>query len=143
METVSNIGKAGEIKEVNPGYFRNYLKPRKLALEATPKNMKLLEQKRLQIQKMEIKELQDAKAIAEKLEELTLVAHLKAGEDDKLFGSVTSSDIADMLKEKGFDIEKKSIELSEHLNKLGLYTVHIHVHADVVAKLKILVEKEQ
>ena len=142
LETIPNVGKAGEIREVNVGYFRNYLKPRKLALEATEKNKKLLEQKKLQIQKVEIKKIQDARVLAEKVEELTVTARLKAGEEDKLFGSVTATDIAKLLAAKGFSVDKKSIEIGEHINKLGLYTVHVHLHPEIKAKLKVLVEKE-
>jgi large subunit ribosomal protein L9 len=142
LESVSNLGKAGDVADVSSGYFRNFLKPRNLAVEATDKNMKLLEKKRLQMQKVEIKKIQDAKVLTEKIEELTVTARLKAGEEDKLFGSVTSADIAELLKEKGFDVDKKSIELTEQLNKLGLYTVHVHLHPEIVAKLKVLVEKE-
>ena len=142
LESVSNLGKAGDIAEVSDGYFRNFLKPRKLALEATDKNKKLLEQRKLQLQKVEVKKIQDAKVLGERMEELTLEARLKAGEDDRLFGSVTSADIADMLQKKGFDVDKKSIELPEQLNKLGLYTISVHLHPEITAKLKILVEKE-
>ncbi len=143
LENIPKIGKAGEEHDVSPGYYRNFLKPRNLALEATKKNLKLLEQKKLQMQRAAVREMKDAKMIAERLEDLTLVARLKAGEEDKLFGSVTTGDIAEMLKEKGFDIDKKRIETSETINKLGLYTVHVHLHPDFTARVKVLVEKEQ
>ena len=142
LETHPKLGKAGDVIQVSSGYFRNYLKPRNLALEATAKNQKLLEQKKLQLKRAAVKELQDAELLKERLEELTLVAHLKAGENDRLFGSVTSADIAELLKQQNFDIDKKRIELTETLNKLGLYTIHVHLHQDISAKVKILVEKE-
>lgn len=142
LDNIPNVGKAGEEKTVKDGYYRNYLLPRKLALESTPKNRKLLEQKRLQMQRIAVKELQDARMIAERLDTITLTARLKAGEGDRLFGSVTAGDIADMLKEKGFEIDKKRIEITETLNKLGLYTVHVHLHPEIMAKVKVLVEKE-
>ena len=142
LDNIPNVGKAGDEKAVKDGYYRNFLQPRKLALEATPKNRKLLEQKRLQMQRVAVKELQDARMIAERLDTVTLTARLKAGENDRLFGSVTASDIADLLKEKGFDIDKKRIEITETLNKLGLYTVHVHMHSEIMAKIKVLIEKE-
>lgn len=142
LESVPKLGDVGSIVEVSEGYFRNYLKPKKLALEATPKNQRLLEQKRLQLQRLAIKELQSAQLLAKRLEELTLVARLKAGEDDRLFGSVTAADIAELLKAKGVEIDKKRIELNETLNKLGIYTIYVHLHPEVSAKLKVIVEKE-
>ncbi len=143
LDTHPKLGKAGDIIQVNDGYFRNFLKPRKLALEATNKNKKLLEQKKLHLKRAALKELHDAELLKERLEELTLVARLKAGENDRLFGSVTSADIAELLEKQGFEIDKKRIELSETLNKLGLYTVHVHLHQEISAKVKVLVEKEQ
>ncbi len=142
LESIPTLGDAGTMADVSQGYFRNYLKPRKLALEATDKNKRLLEQRRLHLQKVAIKELQSAKMVAERLEQVTVVARLKAGEEDRLFGSVTAADVADLLKEKGLEVDKKRIELTETLNKLGLYTVHVHLHPEVSAKIKVLVEKE-
>lgn len=143
LENIPKLGKAGTIIQVSEGYFRNYLKPKKIALEATEKNRKLLEQKRLKLQRVALKELQDAELLAQRMENMTLVARLKAGEDDRLFGSVTTADIAELLKKEGIEIDKRRIELAETLNKLGLYTVYVHLHPEVKAKLKLLIEKEE
>ncbi|MCD6384812.1 50S ribosomal protein L9 [Candidatus Sumerlaeota bacterium] len=143
LENIPKLGKAGTITQVSEGYFRNYLKPKKLALEATEKNKQLLERRRLRLQRVALKELQDAELLAQRIESMTLVARLKAGEDDRLFGSVTAGDISELLKKEGIEIDKKRIEITESLNKLGLYTVYLHLHPEVKAKLKLLIEKEQ
>ena len=141
VESVANKGKRGDIVEVTAGYFRNYLQPRGLAAEVTEANLNKLKQQRLKEEKMAIKEKEDAVVASGRLEEKTLKFSLKAGEDDKLFGSITAADIADKLKEFGIDIDKKRVHLDEAIKKLGMYTVHVKIHPEVTAKIKLLVEK--
>lgn len=139
---VPKLGLAGDEVQVAKGYFRNYLLPRKLAVEATPQNRRLFEQRKERLHRVAARELEDAKRIAEKLDALTLTTRLKAGEDDRLFGSVTTADIASKLKEAGFEVDRKRILLDEAIRTLGLYTIHIKVHPEVIAKIKLLVEKQ-
>lgn len=141
LESVANKGKRGAIVDVTAGYFRNFLHPRKLAVEVTSANLAWVKQKRKREEKVAIKEKEDSVVVAGRLEESTLKFALKAGEDDKLFGSVTAADIAEKLGEIGIHIDKKKVQLDEAIKKLGMYTVHVKVHPEVTAKVKLLVEK--
>jgi large subunit ribosomal protein L9 len=141
FESVGRVGKRGDIVEVSAGYFRNYLQPRKLAAEATAANLALLEHKRRKEEKVAIKEQEDAAVAAGRLEEVTLRFTLKVGEGDRPFGSVTAADITAKLCDLGYDVDKKRVQLEEPIRKLGLYTVHVRLHSDVTAKVKLLVEK--
>jgi large subunit ribosomal protein L9 len=141
LESVAKMGKRGDIVEVSAGYFRNYLQPRGLAAEATPDNLTSLERRRRKEEKVALKEKDDASVAAGRLEEKTLKFTLKVGEDDRAFGSVTAADIAEKLREIGYDVDKKKVQLEEPIRKLGLYTVHVRLHPDVTAKAKLLVEK--
>jgi large subunit ribosomal protein L9 len=141
LETVEKLGKRGDIVEASAGYFRNYLQPRKLAAEATEDNLALLERTRRKEHKVATKEKEDAVVASGRLEELTLRFTLKVGGDDRPFGSITAADIAARLREAGYDVDKKKVQLEEPIRKLGLYTVHVRIHPDVTAKAKLLVEK--
>lgn len=135
------LGKAGDVVEVKPGYARNYLLPRGIALAATPGNLKAYhEQTRLNAQRQE-RAKRGALALAEKLNGVSCTATVAVGEEDRVFGAVTSQTIADLLKEKGFDIDKKKILLEEPIKALGIYDVAVKLHPEVEAKVKVWVVK--
>lgn len=140
LEDVKKLGKKDELVNAKTGYARNFLIPNGLAIEATPANKKkwMEEQARL---KEEFKQNKaEAEALKAKLEELDLVVEKKSGEEGRLFGSVTAQDIADSLKEKGFEIDKKKIELSENIKTAGRYTVKVRVFPEMTADLKVEVK---
>lgn len=143
IDDVNNIGKKGEIKEVKNGLARNYLIPKKLAIRANPGNIKIWEQKLQSLKHKDLNILDDAKAIASSLENVSISIPMKAGEEDKLFGSVTSQNISDSLKEKGYDIDKKDIVLEELIKSLGQYTVPIKLHPEVNVNISVEVIKEE
>ncbi len=141
-ENVENLGRMGQMVEVKPGYARNFLLPRKLAVPATPKNLKAQEQVLKAIEKKAAKVLGDANALAARLAGVSLTFLRKAGEEGRLFGSVTNMDVADALREKGFEIDRKAIALPDHIKQVGEYTVAIRLHHDVAPAVKVVVEKE-
>ncbi len=136
-EDIPNLGKAGQIIKVKNGYARNFLLPKGLALLADEKNMKLLEYQKKKIEEEAKKKRQDAESIAQKLSEIQLNIKAKAGEDQKLFGSVTSKDIAEALEKEGIMIDKKQINILEPIKRVGEYEVDIKLPANVVAKVKV------
>lgn len=136
------LGTVGEIVEVKPGYARNYLIPKGIALKAEQKNIQILEAERRQLELKLTKDKKSAEKLAEKLNEVSCTATVTVGEEDKVFGSVTSQIITDLLKEKGFDIDRKKISLDEPIKALGIYTIPIKLHAEVEAKIKLWVVKE-
>ena len=138
-ENVPHLGKAGELVTVKPGYGRNYLLPQGLAVSATTRNVKRLEHDTRVIQTRVAKQLKSAEDIANKLNAMTLQFERLVGEDDKLFGSVTTSDIAEQLKVAGMTIDRRKITLAEPIKALGKYEVDIKVHGEVSAKLKFWV----
>jgi large subunit ribosomal protein L9 len=141
-EDVDTVGLAGEIVEVKAGYVRNYLIPKKLAVSATPANLKQYEEeKRLEKLQSE-KEMRSAENLARQLEKVSVTAAVPVGEEDKIFGSVTSQNISDLLKEQDFDIDRRKIMLDEPLRALGVYDVPIRLHTDVEVKIKVWVVKE-
>ncbi len=142
VKDVKNVGKAGEIVNVSDGYGRNYLLPRGLAIEATESNIKVLNEKKKAEEKKRQQELEEAKEMAQKLSNLSLVLKVKAGENGKLFGSVTSKDVEEALKEKGFDIDKKKISFDETVKTTGTYYVDIKLYQGVIAKVKVDVVAE-
>ncbi len=139
---VPGLGQTGDVVDVSAGYLRNFLKPRGLAVEATKKNLATVERLREQQSRAAARELRDAESIAARLAELPIRVTLKAGENDRLFGSVTAADIAEKLRRAGFDFDKRKIVLDEPIKRLGLYTVHVKIHPEVEAKVNVLVEKE-
>lgn len=136
-EDIPNLGKAGQIIKVKNGYARNFLLPKGLALLADEKNMKLLEYQKKKIEEEAKKKRQDAESIAQRLSEIQLNIKAKAGEDQKLFGSVTSKDIAEALEKEGIMIDKKQINILEPIKRVGEYEVDIKLPANVVAKVKV------
>ena len=141
-EDIPSIGKRGDIVNVSDGYGRNYLIPKKLALLATPNNVKLIENDRKSREKKLLKAKKEALNLASKIESFSLTINVKVGEGDKLFGSVTSKDIEERLKKEGINVDKKDIILDEPIKALGVYSVPIKIHPEVHAKLKVWIVKE-
>jgi large subunit ribosomal protein L9 len=142
QEDIDKLGHRGDIVTVKPGYARNFLLPRKLAIEATTGNMKALERIRGALAKKTATELEAAQKQAALLNGVSLAFKRKTGENDQMFGSVTSADIAEGLAAQGFKIEKRQVQIPDPLKALGEYGVTIKVFRDVTAEVKIHVEKE-
>ena len=139
---VDNVGKRGDIVKVADGFARNYLLPRNLALPATDANKQRISRERKIVEAKEAEERVGAEAIADRLAALDLQVSRKVGENDTLYGSVTNADIADLLKQKGFDIDRRKILLPDAIRALGESHVPVKLHRDVTAQLKITVVKE-
>ena len=138
------LGVAGEIKDVKRGYSRNFLIPRGIALAATASNIKSVEEIKRQKSRKVNKEIEHAKVVAGNLESSPLTFFVKTAEEDKIYGSITSQMIHDALLEKGFEnVEKRKIILTEPIKTLGEHFVDIKLHANVITKLKVIVEKEK
>lgn len=136
------LGKAGEIVEVKPGYANNFLVPRGIAVAASHSNLKAYEEQK-KVEAVRINQARkSAEELAKQLEKVSCTASVSVGEEDKVFGSVTSQTIADLLKEKDFDIDKRKILLDEPIKALGIYDVPIKLHPEVEAKVKVWVVKE-
>ena len=138
-EDIDNLGARGEIVRVKAGYARNYLLPRKLAVEATANNMRQIEGERAALAKREAKERSGAELQADQLGKLTLTFERKVGEAGILYGSVTSMDIAHELKEKGYEVDRRKIVLREPIKRFGHYTVPVRLHREVTVDLPISV----
>ena len=136
------LGEVGDIINVKDGYARNYLLPRGLVVKATPGNLKEIELIKLQIKKRFDKKINSQKELAKKLSKLKINIPVKVGEDNQIFGSVTSNNIAEHLAKKGFEIDKKSIILDEPLKSLGIHNVDLRLDENIDTKLKIYVIKE-
>ena len=141
-QAVDRLGQLGEIIEVKDGYARNYLIPQKIAYPATKGYLKALEEEKKQLTRRQEKELHTAEKLAAELEKVSLTIPVKVGEEDRLFGAVTSQSITDALAEKGFQIDKRKIELGDQIKTLGVYTVDVKLHSNVSAKIKVWVVKE-
>jgi large subunit ribosomal protein L9 len=138
-QDVANLGKAGELVNVKPGYGRNYLIPNGLAVSATAGNVHRLEHERKQIERRVAKEKASADAIAVRLNGMTLQFERNVGEDEKLFGSVSNRDITEQLKKAGIEIDHRKVELEHPVKALGKYEVPVRLGAGVVAQLKFWV----
>lgn len=143
LDNIENIGKRGEVKEVKNGLARNFLLPKKLALRATDHNIKAWEGRLNALKLKDAKIVGDAQTIADTLNTVELSIAVKAGEEDKLFGSVTTQNISDALSEKGYDIDRKTILLSESIKTLGNFNIPIKLHPEVTANIKLDVVKEE
>jgi large subunit ribosomal protein L9 len=141
-EDIKKLGKMGQIVDVADGYARNYLVPKGLAVEASTKNIRSLEHEKKIIQEKARKHKDSAQDLASRITALTLTIKAKAGEEEKLFGSVTTMDIAEALLAQGVEIEKKKIVLEEPIKRLGSYSVQIKLHPDVSVPLTIEVIQE-
>ena len=136
------LGKIGDLVEVKNGYARNFLLPRQIAYIATKGNIRALEEEKQQYAKKEVKQLEAAKALAEELAKVSITIPVKVGEEDKIFGSVTSQMIVDALKEKNYNIDKRQIILSEPIKALGIYEVNVKLHNEVNTIVKTWVVRE-
>ncbi len=141
-EHVDNLGRRGDIVKVAEGYARNYLLPRKLALAVTEGNKRQIEHERKLAEARELEEKAQAEAYAQRLAQLEIEIARRVGENDILYGSVTSADVAHALQAKQFDIDKKKIVLPEPLKALGEFTVPVKIHRDVTAQVKVKVVAE-
>jgi len=142
QENVQSLGKMGDVVNVADGYARNYLIPGKLGVEANIKNIKALEHEKKKIEEKAKKVRNEARGLAERLSSLTITLSAKAGEEERLFGSITSMDIAEALKKEGFEVERKKILLDEPIKRLGSYAVGIKIHPEVTSKVQINVIAE-
>jgi len=142
MEDVEGLGRVGEVVQVANGYARNYLIPRNMALMATSKNLKVFKEEQKKRASRRNRARRDAQAMAEELNQLSLTVEVPVGEEDRMFGAVTSQTIAQLLKEKGFDVDRRKIVLDEPIRALGVYTVPIRLMPDIEAKVKVWVVKE-
>ena len=144
-KVVENLGEPGDIVDVKSGYGRNYLIPHWLAYQASEGNVRRLEEEKVQVEERGRRDYLEAKRRAAQVDHLALTFHARAGEDGKLFGSVTGGDIADRANEEGFDfkVERRQVVLEEPLKTLGVSKVTIRLHAEVEVEIEVKVEREE
>ena len=143
LEDVKALGKKGQIVKVNDGYARNFILPKKLGVEATAKNLNDLKLQKANAEKVAAEQLAEAKALAEKIGELSVTLKMKAGEGGRAFGSVSSKEIAAAVKDQmSLDVDKKKIQLKEAIKSLGTHIVSVKLHPEVTAELKVVVKEE-
>ncbi len=140
LKDVKSLGKAGDLVEASDGYARNFLFPKKAAIEATDDNLASWKEQKAKEAEEEAKNRAAAEELKKKLESMTLTISAKGGEGGRLFGAVTSKDIADALKKEKLTVDKKRIELKENIKEAGMITVPVRVYPEIVAKLKVSVE---
>lgn len=142
LQDVDKVGTRGQIVKVAAGFGRNYLLPKKMAVAATPQNRKWVDQQRVRFLKLEAKEKADSQDLAKLMEGVSLAFTRKAGEQGTLFGSVTAMDVAEALAAKGYNIDRRKIQLAQPLRVLGEYDVPVKLHREVTATIKVKVEGE-
>jgi len=142
-ESVESIGQIGEVVNVAPGYARNFLFPKKLAMEATGRNVRELEHKKRLLSQKREKQRQEMLSLAEKLNAVSISMRRKVSEEDKLYGSVSTADIAKALERQGFEVERKNIVLEQPIKQLGEFSVSVRVDAQVSATVRVVIEKEE
>jgi large subunit ribosomal protein L9 len=142
-EDIEKLGSRGQIVKVAPGYARNFLLPKRLAVAATESNKKIVEQERQAHLRKEAKLVGEAQDLAKMMLGTAVTIKQKAGEADQLFGSVTAKDIADALSAKGFNIDRRKIQLNDPIKQLGEYTIPVRLHKDVNVDVSVLVAKEE
>lgn len=142
-EDIDKLGTRGQLVNVAPGFARNFLLPKRLAVPATESNKKIVEQERQAGLRREAVEAADAQELAKLLEPTVIEISMKAGENDHLFGSVTLKDIADQLEAKNFHIDRKKIVLAEPIKTLGEFTVPVKLHKQVTTSIKVVVKREE
>ena len=142
-DNIVRVGVKGDLVDVKPGYFRNYLDPQGKAVKATKENMAVLEKMREELKREEAENRKEAEALKEKIEALTITKQVRVGEDDKLFGSVTNKDIAESLAEEGIEIDRKRIEGVENIEGLGEFVLNARLYEGVNADLKVNVVAEE
>lgn len=141
-ERIDNLGNAGEVVAVKAGYARNYLIPKGLAYEASPANVRRIEAERAALAKREAANMDEARQRAKAIDGVSLTFHARAGQEGKLFGSITAADIAEKLAEQGIQIDRRSIELEEPIKALGVTSVPVRLHAQVRPEVKVWVIQE-
>ncbi|MDJ0835012.1 MAG: 50S ribosomal protein L9 [Acidobacteriota bacterium] len=139
-ETVNKLGNRGDVVNVKPGFARNYLLPKKIAVTVTPGNIKQLEIEKRNYERKQLETKSIADEAKAKLEEMEIVITKRAADNGQLFGSVTRQEVAGILNEKGFEIERRKIEM-DHLKELGEYTAKVRLHPEVIAEFKITVNR--
>lgn len=139
---IDKLGRQGDVVKVTVGYGRNYLVPKGLAMAVTPENKALIAREKKALEVRLLKEKSEMQVIADKIDGIRMVAPRKVGENDVLYGSVTSADIAEWLAGKGVEIDKRKVQLDEPIKKLGDHEVKIRLHPEIEARLKVLVSKE-
>ena len=139
---IETLGNVGDIVDVQDGYARNFLIPRKIAYTALNGNLKALEDEKKSIARKSEKELHAAEKLSTELEKVSVTIPVQIGEEDKIFGSVTTQMIADALKEKDFDIDKRKIEIEESIKTLGIYNANIKIYSNVSVNIKVWVVRE-
>ena len=137
LQDVKALGKKGDVVEVSEGYARNFLLTKKYAVEATPANLNTLKLQKANADKIAAEQLAEAKDIAAKLEKVTVTVAIKAGENGKTFGSVSSKEIAQELEKQGLEVDKKKIVLPDPIKEFGKYEVKVKLHKDVQANVKV------
>ena len=141
-QNYESLGQVGDIVEVKEGFARNFLIPRKIAYTALKGNVIALEEEKKNFEKKLQQEIQTAEKLAVELEKVSVTIPVQVGEEDKIFGSVTTQMIADSLKEKGYEIDKRKIEIEEPIKSLGIYGISIKLHSNVSANIKVWVVRE-
>lgn len=141
-QNYTTLGAIGDVVDVKDGYARNFLIPRNIAFRATAGNLKALEEEKKLFARKEEKSMKDAEKLSAQLASASVTISMKVGEDDKLFGAVTSQMIADSLTEKGYTIDKRIIELEEPIKTLGIFEVPVKLHSKVITKVKVWVVRE-
>jgi len=142
LKDIETLGSAGEVVDVKNGYGRNFLIPRNEALVASAANMAQFESRRKQQETLAERDRRAAEALAKKLETESITAQVKVGEEDRLFGSVTSQNVAELLDEKGYEIDRRAIHLEDPIRELGVYNIEVRLHPEVTAAVKLWVVKE-
>ena len=141
-EDIENLGNRGQVVKVAAGYARNFLLPKKLAVAASDSNKKIVEQERQAYLRKEAKLQGEAQELANLMTGVSVTISQKAGENDQLFGSVTSKDVADALAAKGYTIDRRKVQLDDPIKQLGEYKVPVRLHKDVTAEITVVVAKE-
>jgi large subunit ribosomal protein L9 len=142
QENISSLGNAGDVVTVKDGYGRNYLLPRGKAVLADPKNMRMLEHQKRVVAAKEMKRKKESEDLARKLGELSVTISREAGEAEKIFGSVTTKDIADVLRREGYVIDRHDIKLEEPIKQLGIFDVSVKLHPEVTGTVRVWVVKK-
>jgi len=142
LKNLPPLGTRGDTVKVKPGYARNYLFPRKLAVPATPGNRRMFEEEEKLLQRRDRQAMESAQQLAAKMADVSCTIAVQVSEEDRLYGSVTAQDIAGELAKQGFEIDKRQVELEEPIKKLGVYTVPVRLHSQVTVPIKVWVVKE-
>lgn len=142
-DDIKSLGNCGEVVEVKGGYARNYLIPRNLAVQASSGNLKSIDEIKKQKNFRDSKKKRESERVKDRLEKLSLTAEVQVGEEDKVFGSVTAANIASLLQQQGFEIDRRLIHLDEPIKALGVYTIPIKLDKEVIAEVKLWVVKKE